>query len=1014
MNVYRSRNGRHGRNDLTSPQLGKLATALGVLAVVAGGLAARAEVVFEPLGTLPPGAGRDPHSEAFGVSADGNAIVGSSFTDGRQIGCKWTPETGWVALESELSESPDAWGISGDGTTVVGAAPRPGQPGYVYNAGARWVGMGIPDNYYWWPESDDSKWGQAYDVSFDGSVVVGVAARHAGPYGYNVGFRWTAGGGMQPMGLSGVFLPDASTNCVGVSDDGTVVVGDGLVGDWNTSVRREPFRWDNGTLTALGILPPSEDGHENNYALNVSPDGSVVVGYGNSEAMNDNEEAFYWTQATGMIGLGSLPNTQSESYAYAVAGDNKTIVGMSGSSTRKAFVWYPATGMMELQKVLRDVGAGIDDWTLREVRDISNNGVIVGWGQNPDGDTEAFRVTGLDLRAGTGGNDVTIGSTTNSMDGSPDFYSTDESATLSVADLKVAMAGATAGVRTAAGGNNSQQGNLTLDAELDYDGKGTTDLTFRATNNLTVNQAIHDASPDRDSLSLSLVADNSLIALNTLPGGGDLDINARIELGDGDFFGSGVNFDNTGGPISTTGDATLDHSGVVTVGANVSAVTLIVNDAHSVDVAAGVSVVADTVNFGGVGDLTLHTGTIITARTMDMNVLGSWTLNGATVTVTGNPVVELRGSVADHGTINAKVLGLAGSMLTATGNMTLGDAASYNGFSTEGTLDVQGNTVTLHSKGFANLGSLTTLSGGTLVAPNGVALGVGDNLVGGSIVDAKVAAAFGSTIEATGSLSLGDMNSYVGFFSDGELYTNANEVTINDRNMAVLGSLTTLGGGGDGGTLTAGNAETTDAYSHFLLEQGKNLVGHGTVNGHFKNHGDAIGDGTVMDERLVFGSDWTVTGKGTFTNTLVLGTFDPGESPSVIDGTDQGFGGTVKIDLGGTTPGFGDDNHDQVNDTATIWLFNEPELSILPWNNFVPEVGDEFEIMTWQTGLDGAFGTVTVDQWFTDNGIDFDLAFSNPTGVGSLVLTAVPEPSTVLLAALGLLGLLAWVRRRKR
>ena len=138
-----------------------------------------------------------------------------------------------------------------------------------------------------------------------------------------------------------------------------------------------------------------------------------------------------------------------------------------------------------------------------------------------------------------------------------------------------------------------------------------------------------------------------------------------------------------------------------------------------------------------------------------------------------------------------------------------------------------------------------------------------------------------------------------------------------------------------------------------------------------------------------------------------------GQGPSIVYGTHQAFGGTVNIELGGTTPGFGNDNHDQINDTATVLLLNTPELAILPWNNYVPNVGDEFEVITWQTGLDGTFGTVTVDPWFTDNGIDFDLTYHNTSGAGSLTLTAVPEPSTLILAAFGLGGLFAAIRRHR-
>ena len=218
----------------------------------------------------------------------------------------------------------------------------------------------------------------------------------------------------------------------------------------------------------------------------------------------------------------------------------------------------------------------------------------------------------------------------------------------------------------------------------------------------------------------------------------------------------------------------------------------------------------------------------------------SLVLDGADITA-GTTKIKFGSTLSGQGTVQGAVSGDAGSHIMATGDLTLGNAASFAGFSTEGTIDTQTNTVTLRSAGFASLGILTTLGDGTLAATGGVALGVGNNLVGSGTVDAKVAAGFGSTIEATGNLTLGNSSSLVGFTSDGELHSGANAVVINDANEAVLGSLTTLGDGSTGGTLTAGNAAPSDSDSHFLVEQGKNMTGRGTINGHFKNHGHMIG-----------------------------------------------------------------------------------------------------------------------------------------------------------------------------
>ena len=136
-------------------------------------------------------------------------------------------------------------------------------------------------------------------------------------------------------------------------------------------------------------------------------------------------------------------------------------------------------------------------------------------------------------------------------------------------------------------------------------------------------------------------------------------------------------------------------------------------------------------------------------------------------------------------------------------------------------------------------------------------------------------------------------------------------------------------------------------------------------------------------------------------------------------GTNQSFSGSVEIELGGPTPGFGDGYHDQINDSGTITLLSDPELKLFSWNSYVPTIGDTFEIMTWQGGLDGQFGSVWVDDWFTDHGLSFRLSYDNVTGPGSLIVTAanaIPEPSTVVaLLSMGLIGLfVAWRKRRKK
>ncbi|HUU09387.1 MAG TPA: hypothetical protein VM431_02470, partial [Phycisphaerae bacterium] len=275
----------------------------------------------------------------------------------------------------------------------------------------------------------------------------------------------------------------------------------------------------------------------------------------------------------------------------------------------------------------------------------------------------------------------------------------------------------------------------------------------------------------------------------------------------------------------------------------------------------------------------IRIGSGVTPKAGNLLVDGGGVLEmtGGTASTANALILGEGGSVSGHGTVEAEFsCSHADAALTADGGvLTVGKADSYAGFAMpNGAIAVHpGATLELLTKGFARLGTLTTLDGGTLSAGNGVALETGRNLCGSGAVNAKVAAGFGSTIEATGALTMGDADAYDGFFSDGSLLTGAHTVTLYDRNVAVLGSLTELGDGASGGVLTAGAADPADAFAHFLLEQGKNMVGRGQVNGHTKNHGDVIGDGTGLDERIVFNAPWIVTGKGTFENTLILGTF---------------------------------------------------------------------------------------------------------------------------------------------
>lgn len=96
------------------------------------------------------------------------------------------------------------------------------------------------------------------------------------------------------------------------------------------------------SFQGLGFLPGGM--FDGSTANGISADGSVVVG----RSRND-EEAFRWTQATGMVGLGTLPGGAFSSFALGVSADGSVVVGTtSGSNFGQAFRWTQATGMVGL------------------------------------------------------------------------------------------------------------------------------------------------------------------------------------------------------------------------------------------------------------------------------------------------------------------------------------------------------------------------------------------------------------------------------------------------------------------------------------------------------------------------------------------------------------------------------------------------------------------------------------------------------------------------------------------
>ncbi|MCP4592424.1 MAG: PEP-CTERM sorting domain-containing protein [bacterium] len=368
----------------------RLTTIVAALVVHAIASFSLGDASFQTLGDLPGGYHL---STALNVSSDGSTIVGHGSTGFFQQGgptgvepFRWTQESGMVSLGG-LQGRPDGWalGVSSDGAAIVGRSRLGNEPSRAF----RWTeAYGMADLGTMLDDPDAHS--VAADVSGDGSVVVGCGSSPEG----EAAFRWTASTGMVSLGD----LPGGGfySRATGISDDGSAIVGVGTVGGVSsTSAKYTAFRWTAGDgMVALGDLP---GGKTFSSATAVSGDGSTVIGYGYSGTGPEFGEGFRWAEQEGMVSLGTYAGDASSIVPEATSHDGSVIVGyatIGESGIMEAFIWDTESGYRNLKNVLID-DYGLDvleQWQqLAGAYGVSADGqTVVGFGINPDGDTEAW------------------------------------------------------------------------------------------------------------------------------------------------------------------------------------------------------------------------------------------------------------------------------------------------------------------------------------------------------------------------------------------------------------------------------------------------------------------------------------------------------------------------------------------------------------------------------------------------------------------------------------------------
>lgn len=155
-----------------------------------------------------------------------------------------------------------------------------------------------------------------------------------------------------------------------VSANGHVVVGHVITGD-----KQQAFRWDEEKgLQGLGDL---EGGAVKSSAIDVSADGSVIVGDGTLDDKGDNaRRAFRWTQEDGLKMLGDHGDHHAVD-AVAVSADGRVVAGHLGDQFNprlQGFTWTLEKGFLPVESIVEIAGRKFNG--VSNILGLSPNGKV--------------------------------------------------------------------------------------------------------------------------------------------------------------------------------------------------------------------------------------------------------------------------------------------------------------------------------------------------------------------------------------------------------------------------------------------------------------------------------------------------------------------------------------------------------------------------------------------------------------------------------------------------------------
>jgi len=282
------------------------------------------------------------------ITPDGSIVVGTGSGGGFYWDWRNDPAPTYIGGN-------DAVAVSDDGSVIVGCIPDPilgSEVAARWTQATGWVSLGYLPNALSCPSRSN-----AYDVSHDGSVVVGLSWDGCN----GRGFVWDDVNGMQELDV----LINGRNRATSISGDGTAI------GGFAQSATRSPVYWDPSDLTGFAV-DPSFGGEVYGFTTDASLSVGTLEG-----------EAFVRTSAGSLSSLGTL-NPGWNGNAVDITDDGTTVVGYDVQFTSiEGWMWTAADGVISLQDRMAALGLSIP--AARACLAVSDDGSIVVGSGTPAG-----------------------------------------------------------------------------------------------------------------------------------------------------------------------------------------------------------------------------------------------------------------------------------------------------------------------------------------------------------------------------------------------------------------------------------------------------------------------------------------------------------------------------------------------------------------------------------------------------------------------------------------------------